>query len=66
MKKIVDIVIPWVDGNDEKWQKEKSKYDSSKGDDREIRYRDWDLLQYWFRGVEKFAPWIRKVHFITY
>lgn len=65
MKKIVDIVIPWVDGSDEKWQKEKRQYDNSQGDDREIRYRDWDLLKYWFRGVEKFAPWIRKVHFIT-
>ena len=21
---------------------------------------------YWFRGVEKFAPWVNKVHFVTY
>jgi hypothetical protein len=23
------------------------------------------LLPYWFRGVEKFAPWVNKVHFVT-
>lgn len=66
MNEKIDIVMPWVDGSDKRWQEEKSKYDSCKGDDRAIRYRDWDLLKYWFRGVEKFAPWIRKVHFITY
>lgn len=35
-------------------------------DIREERYRDWDNLQYWFRGVEKFAPWVRKIHFVTW
>ena len=35
-------------------------------DDRDIRYRDWDNLQFWFRGVEKFAPWVNKIHFVTY
>ena len=31
-----------------------------------MRYRDWDLLKFWFRGVEKFAPWVRKIHFVTW
>ncbi len=22
-------------------------------------------MKYWFRGVDKFAPWVRKIHFIT-
>ena len=30
------------------------------------RYRDWKLLKYWFRGVEKYAPWVNKIYFITY
>ncbi len=30
------------------------------------RYRDWDNLRYWFRGVEKFAPWVHRIHFITW
>lgn len=62
----IDFVIMWVDGNDPKWQEEKSKYECKKNADGTIyRYRDWNLLQYWFRGVEKFAPWVNKIHFIT-
>src|SRR5699024_8602050 len=35
-------------------------------DDRDIRYREWGILKYWFRGVEKFAPWVNKIHFVTW
>ena len=66
MERKIDIVIPWVDGSDKIWLEEKRKYDGSVGDDRPIRYRDWELLRYWFRGVETFAPWIRTIHFVTY
>lgn len=64
----IDIVIPWVDGSDPEWRSEFGKYwaqESGRDDNSEIRYRDWDNLQYLFRGIEKFAPWVRKVHFIT-
>lgn len=64
----IDIVIPWVDGSDPEWQSEFKKYwaqATGRDDNSEIRYRDWDNLQYLFRGIEKFAPWVRKVHFIT-
>lgn len=57
----------WVDGNDPKWQKEKSKYNPDSNADGSIyRYRDFNLLKYWFRGVEKFAPWVNKIHFVTW
>ncbi len=62
----IDFVQLWVDGNDKDWCLEKSKY--VPGYDADVsaaRYRDWDNLQYWFRGVEKYAPWVRKIHFIT-
>lgn len=63
----IDFVITWVDGADPVWRKEKAGYDPAAGaDDDEERYRDWDLLKYWFRGVEQFAPWVRKIHFITW
>lgn len=63
----IDFIIMWVDGNDPEWQKEKSKYDlNSNADGTIYRYRDWDLLQYWFRGVEKYAPWVNKIHFVTW
>ncbi len=63
----IDFVITWVDGSDQAWREEKARYDGSVGvDDEEERYRDWEFLKYWFRGVEKFAPWVRKIHFITW
>lgn len=64
----IDFVIPWVDGSDPAWIKEFNKYcpeDKQIIDASEKRFRDYGLLKCWFRGVEKFAPWVRKVHFIT-
>ena len=67
-QKPIDFVIIWVDGNDKEWRAEKSKYDGgiSGNANSEVRYRDWDNLQYWFRGVEKFAGWVNKIHFVTW
>ena len=64
----IDFVIIWVDGNDTKWQTEKAKYDNSviTAANSEVRFRDWDNLQYWFRAVEEFAPWVNKIHFVTW
>ena len=65
----VDFVIPWVDGNDPQWIEEFNKWSTDakriEADSRAERYRDYGLLRYWFRGVEQYAPWVRKVHFIT-
>ena len=63
----IDIVIPWVDGNDPNWIAEKNKY--YKGTEKSVHkydYQDWDLLRYFFRGIERFAPWVNKVFFITW
>ena len=66
MSETIDFVITWVDGNDPAWRAEKAAYSQkSMEDDREERYRDYGLLRYWFRGVEQFAPWVRKIHFVT-
>lgn len=64
----IDFVILWVDGTDPKWQAEKRKYQPQQKNENSSanRYRDWGLLPYWFRAVEKFAPWVRKVHFVTW
>ena len=63
----IDFVVLWVDGNDPAWQAEKSKYQGRALDDSNSanRYRDWGLMSYWFRAVEKFAPWVRTIHFVT-
>lgn len=67
-QKPIDFVIIWVDGNDPKWRQEKAQYDGTAvtSANSDVRFRDWDNLQYWFRGVEKFAPWVNKIHFVTW
>ena len=66
MENKIDFVMIWVDGNDQEWRKEKNHYENKSGDDRNIRFRDWDNLQYWFRAVEEYAPWVNKIHFVTW
>ncbi len=68
MKKDIDVVIMWVDGADREWRIERQKYshDEASTDTAAERYRDWDNLQYIFRGIEQFMPWVRKIHFVTW
>lgn len=64
----IDAVIMWVDDRDETWQKEKNHYQQLEEgiqDAGSNRYRDWGTLKYLFRGIETFAPWIRKIYFVT-
>ncbi len=65
----IDFVITWVDMNDPKWKQDFAAYsgkiDNKKNEVTEARFRDHGLLRYWFRGVEKFAPWVRNIHFVT-
>lgn len=65
----IDFVITWVDMNDPKWQAKFSKYSNNKNNTKngisKARFRENGFLKYWFRGVDKFAPWVRKIHFIT-
>lgn len=68
----IDFVITWVDGNDPAWQKEKREFlqkslaPGEEVDDRPQRYREWDNLRYWFRGVEQYANWVHKIYFVTW
>ncbi|MBA5850029.1 stealth family protein [Clostridium sp. cel8] len=61
---MVDLVITWVDGSDKKWLADRKKYELNTIN--ECRYRDWNLLKYWFRCIERNAPWFHKVYFVTY
>lgn len=67
----IDFILPWVDGGDMAWHASKREYESNDSGASAIdansscRFRDNGLLRYWFRGVEKYAPWVRKVHFVT-
>lgn len=67
MREMIDFVVTWVNGNDPLWRSEKNRYISKPDDDnRSIRYRDWNNLQYLFRGMEKYTPWVNKVYFVTW
>lgn len=67
--KKIDAVVLWVDGNDPKWQEERKQYKIAKADEQgnpSSCFRDYDLLEFFFRGIEKNMPWINNVFFITW
>ena len=70
----IDFVLPWVDNNSPSWIAERERVwnlthpqeRKESGDDNGAsRYREMGMLEYWFRSVEKFAPWVNKVFFVT-
>lgn len=69
MAQDIDIVVTWVDMNDPIWKAEFKKYSNNPANEEngviDARFRDYGFLKYWFRGIEKFAPWVRKIHFVT-
>ncbi|OOH85730.1 capsule biosynthesis protein CapG [Pasteurellaceae bacterium 15-036681] len=66
-KNKIDFVITWVDGNDPIWKKSKEVYAKQANIvlNSDARYRDWELLKYWFRSVEKHASWVNQIFFVT-
>jgi hypothetical protein len=67
----IDFVVLWVDMDDPAWRASFAGWsglastDNSRNETSEARFRDYGFLKYWFRGVERFAPWVRRVHFVT-
>jgi hypothetical protein len=67
----IDIIVPWVDGNDPVWQAQRAAYQQGSTNapasdaTAAYRFRDWDLMRYWFRAIDAFAPWVRRVFFVT-
>ncbi len=62
----IDIVLPWVDGNDPSWREEMMKFAPEANDMyTESRFKNWDNLHYLLRGIESCMPWVRYVHFVT-
>lgn len=62
----IDFVLAWVDGSDPEWLRLRNSYCEESKKINEACYRDWCVLKYWFRAVETYAPWVRKIHFVTY
>ena len=64
----IDFIVSWVDGNDEEWIEKKNKYlreNTAFVDVRKRRFRSWDNFEYWFRCVEKNAPWVNHIYLLT-
>ena len=60
----IDFIVTWVDSNDPNWQRDFAKHKD--GAPAMGHFRDMGTLQYMFRSFEKFTPWVRKIHFVTY
>ncbi|MGH1757823.1 Stealth CR1 domain-containing protein [Enterococcus gallinarum] len=63
----IDFVVTWVDNNDEQWleKKRKFKLGEESSNNSSVRYRDWDLLKFWFRAVEQHAPWVNNIYLVV-
>lgn len=61
----IDIVIPWVNPNDEYWFKQYSYWKQKcTGMKSPERIRDFGNFKYWFRSVETNVPWVRYIFLI--
>ena len=69
MEQAIDFIVTWVDMTDPTWRCNFSQYSGKSEIEKngvvDARFRDYGFFRYWFRGVEKFAPWVRKIHFVT-
>lgn len=62
----IDIVVPMVFASSSVWLKAYKEACGKYGREPKIdeRVRSWDLERYFFRGIAKFMPFVRKVHLI--
>lgn len=62
----IDFVVTWVNGQDENWLRKYNNYaDLDTLDVKNARFRDFGIFRYWFRAVERFAPWVNHVFLVT-
>ena len=61
----IDFVVLWVDSNDPKWIASYNHYRPEKPLQDNARFRNWGIFRYWFRSVERYAPWVNKVYLVT-
>lgn len=68
----IDFVITWCNDEDPEWRKQRDsallkekEISQIQIDARKCRFRDWNLLPYWFRSIEKNAPWVHKIFLVV-
>lgn len=73
---MIDIVITYLNERDPKWQEDFNYWKNKEilegknnANNRQAfgkeRTREWDILKYWFRGVENCCGWVNKVFLIV-
>lgn len=61
----VDIIIPWVNSNDETWRQEFMFWKKRETGNKDLcRFIDHGTLKFVLRSIEKFCPWCRHVFLI--
>lgn len=76
MNNMIDIVVTYLNENDEKWQKDFAYWKNKEIEEGKTtasnrqafgkeRTREWHTLKYWFRGIEKNCPWVNKVFLVV-
>ena len=67
----IDVVYTWVDGNDPLFISERKRFapqgepSNARDNSSDNRFRDSGELLFSLRSIEKFAPWIRRIHIVT-
>lgn len=71
----IDVVLPWVNGNDPTWVEKKKAYSNINSDSTDSvtanqnasdnRYFDYGTLKYALRSIEKNMPWVGKIFLLT-
>ncbi|HAM42807.1 MAG TPA: glycosyltransferase, partial [Elusimicrobia bacterium] len=59
----VDLILPWVDGNDPTFVRERNRYAVTPVP--AARFVQAGELHYALRSVEKFMPWVTRVVLVT-
>ena len=67
----IDVVYLWVDGRDAQFRKTLNETLNNRSpsipeeSSLASRFRDNGELRYSLRSIERFAPWVRKIHLVT-
>lgn len=62
----VDLVITWVNGSDPLLIEDMKRFNvASNRNTSPNRFRDWGILRYCLRSVEKYANWFRHIYIVT-
>lgn len=62
----IDFVVTWLDSSDPEWQQQFVIYRKEEtGRAENARFRNLDTFRYWFRAIEKYAPWVNRVFLVT-